>query len=221
VACATFICHFLLHGFCEFSRHERPAGSLPVCTAERMLQPLSVRLQNGLRFFQHPLPAIPTAPLAESPASARRDVGFTMFCSNNMNELAPVSRTGSLVRPCVPRPEEATDRVTFWWEPISVFGSGGLNDAIYSSLLLGLSFSLSLRPAWTLPASETSSRLSPPHTEVGMLSRQLLTRSLPISPVPIGYCGRNRRFIPCGSPHVEQLLEQLHFAQARPTSNWR
>ena len=28
----------------------------------------------------------------------------------------------------------------------------------------------------------------------GTLSRQLLTRPLPATPVPVGYCGRNHRF---------------------------
>ena len=30
-----------------------------------------------------------------------------------------------------------------------------------------------------------------------MLSQQLPTRPLPVAPMPIGYCGRNRRFVLC------------------------
>ena len=68
-----------------------------------MLQPLSAPLQSGLRFFQHPLPAIPSAFLADAPASTRRrDVGFTMLGSNDTNELAPAFHTGSLECPCAP-----------------------------------------------------------------------------------------------------------------------
>ena len=55
-----------------------------------MLQSLSAPLQSGLRFFQHPLPAISSAFLAATPASTgRRDVGFAMFGCNDMDDLAP------------------------------------------------------------------------------------------------------------------------------------
>jgi len=99
MACATFICYFLLHRFCEFSRPERPTGSRPVCTAGRVAVPIH-SVTNGLRFFQHPLPAIPTTLLAESSASMRRNVGFTMFRSNSDDDLAPAYYTGSRSDPC-------------------------------------------------------------------------------------------------------------------------
>jgi hypothetical protein len=68
-----------------------------------MLQPLSAPLQNGLRFFQHPLPAIPSAFLADAPApQPGRNVGFTMLSSSDTNELAPAFHAGSLECPCVP-----------------------------------------------------------------------------------------------------------------------
>ena len=55
-----------------------------------MLQLLSVPLRNGLRFLQHPLPATPSAFLADAPAfTRRRDVGFAMFDCDDMNESAP------------------------------------------------------------------------------------------------------------------------------------
>src|SRR5439155_14137800 len=57
-----------------------------------MSQLLSVPLQNGLRFLQHPLPATPSAFLADAPAfTRRRDVGFAMFDCDDMNESAPAS----------------------------------------------------------------------------------------------------------------------------------
>ena len=57
-----------------------------------MLQLLSVPLQNGLRFLQHPLPVIPSAFLADAPAfTRRRDVGFAMFGCPDTNGLAPAS----------------------------------------------------------------------------------------------------------------------------------
>ena len=50
---------------------------------------LSARLQDGVGFFQHPLSAIPIALLAESPTSARREDGFTMFRSTSIGWVGP------------------------------------------------------------------------------------------------------------------------------------
>ena len=44
-----------------------------------------------------------------------------------------------------------------------------------------------------------------------MLSRQLPTRPLPVAPVPIGYCGRNRRFVLRLYVHIEQSLLSHHY----------
>ena len=92
-----------------------------------MLQLLSAPLRNGLRFFQHPLPAIPSAFLADAPApTRRRDVGFAMLSSSDTNELAPAFHTGSLECPCVPCVQQNTRLRAFWPEPVSIFGSLGL-----------------------------------------------------------------------------------------------
>lgn len=90
-----------------------------------LLQPLSAPLQNGLRFFQHPLPAIPSAFLADAPApEPGRDVRFTMLVSNDTNELVPAYHTGSLECPCVPSLRwNSRLRCRFWPEPDSIFGS--------------------------------------------------------------------------------------------------
>lgn len=90
-----------------------------------MLQLLSAPLQNGLGFFQHPLPVIPSAFIADAPApEPGRNAGFTMLVSNDTNELIPASHTGSLECPCVPsvRWNNRLHR-RFWPEPDSVFGS--------------------------------------------------------------------------------------------------
>jgi hypothetical protein len=50
---------------------------------------LSARLQEGICFFQHPLSALPAALLAESPASTRREDGFTMFRSTSIGWVSP------------------------------------------------------------------------------------------------------------------------------------
>jgi len=93
-----------------------------------ILQPLSAPLQSGLRFFQSPLPATPTAFLADAPAPlTRRNVGFTMFSSNDTNELASAYYTGSLECPCAPSVRWSSRlHCRFWLEPVSIFGSLGV-----------------------------------------------------------------------------------------------
>ena len=89
-----------------------------------MLQSLSVPLPNGLRFFQHPLPAIPTAFLADVPApQPGRDVRFMMLSASDTNELAPAHHAGSLECPCVPSVQWNIRLRAFWPEPVSRFGS--------------------------------------------------------------------------------------------------
>jgi len=111
-----------------------------------MLPSLSIPLRNGLRFFQHPLPAIPTTLLAESSASMRRNVGFTMFRSNSDDDLAPAYYTGSRSDPCA-RTLKA-DNLTAY----RLVGAGQrlwlftFDDACGSSPGLGVSSSLALRP---------------------------------------------------------------------------
>src|SRR6266571_624913 len=91
-------------------------------------KPLSVRLPNGVRFFQSPLPATPSAFLADAPApEPGRDVGFTMLVSSDTNELVPAFHTGSLERPCVPCVRWSIRlHCRFCLEPDSVFGSLGM-----------------------------------------------------------------------------------------------
>ena len=45
------------------------------------------------------------------------------------------------------------------------------------------------------------------------MSRQLPTRPLPATPVPIDYCGRNRRFVLRISVHIEQSLQPHLFLE--------
>src|SRR5438270_10220732 len=87
---SMFICDFLLRRFCPLSRHDRWKSAR--LHGGVMLQLLSVPLQNGLRFLQHPLPVIPSAFLADAPAfTRRRDVGFAMFGCPDTYGLAPAS----------------------------------------------------------------------------------------------------------------------------------
>src|ERR1039457_2489813 len=61
-----------------------------------------------------------------------------------------------------------------------------------------------------LAVSKASSRL-PSRRKAGVfLSRQLSTRPLPVTPMPIGYCGRNHRFI--YGTHNKPSLALFHVA---------
>src|SRR6266853_6174373 len=94
-----------------------------------MSQLLSTRLPGGIRLLQHPLPAAPTACLAPPPASTRRDIGFTVFHICDMSGLVPANTPVILMSACSRRTERATDHVTFWLEPVSVFGSSDFDGA--------------------------------------------------------------------------------------------
>jgi hypothetical protein len=92
-----------------------------------ILQSLSVRLPDGIGFFQHPLPGNSSAHLAVTPApflqaSAGRIVGFTVFRSSNMKELVPVSPPAVLNVRVPQAKHEAANCFAFWRKPVSVFG---------------------------------------------------------------------------------------------------
>ena len=106
-----------------------------------MLQPLSARLPGGVGFLQHPLPANSTTRLAATPASERRDDGFTVFRPSNMKELVPVSSPAVLNVRVPQASSEATDCDAFWRKPVSVFGL--LRFTVLSTVHLG----------WTCPSA--------------------------------------------------------------------
>ena len=68
-----------------------------------------------------------------------------------------------------------------------------------------------------LAVVEATSRQLFRRDDEGMLSRQLSTRLLPIAPMPIGYCGRNRRFVLRMYFHIEQSLEPHRISHGRAT----
>jgi hypothetical protein len=76
---------------------------------------LSARLQDGVRFLQHPLPATPTALLAERPALHRRDVRFAMFEPNDTNDLVPASPPAAVDVRVLCFPQSSRLRRPFGW----------------------------------------------------------------------------------------------------------
>ncbi len=64
-----------------------------------MAQPLSIRLQDGIRFFDNPLPAPATAFLAVRLPEGRR-YGLTMFRVNNTSGVDPAYPPVALLSVC-------------------------------------------------------------------------------------------------------------------------
>ena len=164
-----------------------------------------------------PLPVTPSALLAESPASTRRDIGFTMFRSNSIGWFSPCLYTGSRSCPYARTLKAGNLTVCLLARAYQHLWLLEIDDACGSSPELGLPSGLALRPprCWQsrrLPRGRLLARRSG-----GTLSRQLLTQPLPAAPVPIDHCGRNRRSCSC-SFHVIQLLERLHVAPSRTSS---
>jgi len=89
------------------------------------LEPLSAPLQHGIRFFQHPLPAYPSAFLADCfPHSINP-------CGNNRVYHVPLILQNDLGCACPPGDSQTTQYETgayrphplpFWSKPVSVFG---------------------------------------------------------------------------------------------------
>jgi len=93
------------------------------CLSQRSCRFLSVPLQNGFCFFQHPLPANLSATLARRlPRFSGEACGVSMFWFSDRTDLAPAFAPAvwmSVWPVAVIRP---TDCFTFWLQPISVFG---------------------------------------------------------------------------------------------------
>lgn len=119
-----------------------------VCPLSRgvMFQPLSAPLQDGIRFFRSPLPAVPTARLAARlPASrvgARRGNGFTLFHDNDTNGEGPACPPMAQCSTCRDSKTRQHGHLPFWLEPIAVVGSVMVTVFISGSLALTIPFSL-------------------------------------------------------------------------------
>jgi hypothetical protein len=177
-----------------------------------MSQFLSTPLQSGFRFLQSPLPATPSAFLADTPApKPGRNVGFTRLDCTDTNELAPVRYTGSLECPCASVVRRSRRLRCHFGRSLSASLAPWLLRCLKQFTCVGHFTQPVLPTALTLAVAGVASRQSPHRDDGRSLSRWLLTRPLPVAPAPIGYCGRNRRFASCF--HVEPSL-QSHFSIA-------
>ena len=121
---------------------------------------LSIRLQDGLCFFQHPLPTTSPALLTEAPAHLGRGIGFIMYRFSDTVGLASALYADSLECPCAPR-LAGDSRLRYllvrayqrhWLHPI--------NGTLSSSLTLDVPTSLSPSP---INAIETTDHLTMIH----------------------------------------------------------
>ena len=122
---------------------------------------LSVRLQDGVCFFQHPLPAASIAILTDAPARHGQGIGFIMFWSSDTMGLVSVSYAGGLECPCVPRLAESNRPHHLLVEACQRHWLRPINDTCNGSLSLDLPISLS---PYSINAIETTDHLTMIHT---------------------------------------------------------
>ena len=165
-----------------------------------MSQLLSTPLQSGFRFLQPPLPAASTVRLAATPALARgRDIGLTLFRLNDTNDVVPACTPAACKSVCSKSRMEqpAACLLARAYQRLWLFD---VDDAYGSSHMLDISLSPALPPPWRWQCEKAPRGAPSVETDRGPLSRQLSTQPLPATPMPIGYCGRNRRFSSTNPP---------------------
>ena len=183
---SAVICIAPLIGSSSFlvNPHRREVSSL---SRRVMLQPVSVPLQGGLRFFPTPIPASPWVDLtAFLPSYGKERYGLTTFRTvdtNGLGALCPPVVLGVhdrvVERPC-------THYSAFWPKPCSIFGLSFLTTFIKSSHVFTIP---SIQPRLRLMLADTPSLRSSgasPQT-VGTLSEGFRQR-VTLLPYLVGYC---------------------------------
>jgi len=133
---------------------------------------LSTRLQGGLGFFQHPLPAALSAPLAVRLPRQEESNGFTVFRDEDTDGLAPARTPAASL--------SVGSRLTRYLRLRCHFGSspGASVGLLALTMRNAVTFTLGLPSCpcpggVTLAAPGVPSRLHPSRCRLGMLSRQL------------------------------------------------
>lgn len=89
-----------------------------------MSQLLSARLQGGIRFLQHRLPADSWVRPRGRTCSGRSEAsGLTCFAQVTIDDLAPAEHRPPLISVCPNQNWNNQTAMPFWPEPISAFGS--------------------------------------------------------------------------------------------------
>lgn len=117
-----------------------------VCSLSRPVtfKPVSVPLQNGLRFLRLPLPASLSAFLAVGLPVFRQEYGLTLFRVGDMGGLGPAFSPVAALSTIPDVIAGIPGHVPFWPEPVSAFGS--LLVTTFSSGSLSLAIPPSLGP---------------------------------------------------------------------------
>ena len=152
-----------------------PSDQVEVCPVSRRVisQPLSVRLQHGIRFLHHPLPAAPSVrfttflPIGEG-------YGLTMFRRCNRDAVGPCSPPGVLGAHAWRFASSTTHSGAIWLQPVSNVGWFGLTTFSARSHLLTIASTLAplrlLLPDTPVPHGSGASQMT-----VGYFVRRLPT----------------------------------------------
>lgn len=116
-----------------------------------MFQPVSRRLQPGLCFLHHPIPALPIALLTVCLLRGLR-YGLTTFLDHHTTGFGPVSPPVATLT-ASPTLNRGIRPHTVWSMPINCFGTSKLTTFINSSLTLPM-------PASLAPHPDTASRIA-------------------------------------------------------------
>jgi hypothetical protein len=100
-----------------------------------IIAPVSARLQNGVCFLHHPLPATDSARFYNRTCRnvPRRCYGLTLFRATSTGQEAPAFLPMIVLSACPHQARGTSDHVPFWSEPVSRFGSSSLTAFISGS----------------------------------------------------------------------------------------
>jgi hypothetical protein len=128
-----------------------------------MLQLLSAPLQDGIRFFQHPLPGVPTAALADAPALMRRNDGFDPSRPVYFRWFSLCTTLAAITFVCSNASLEQPAACRFWLAPVNAIWLPGDNGACLQFTYVGHAISLALEPPDIGDSEDSTSRRASCH----------------------------------------------------------
>jgi hypothetical protein len=125
-----------------------------------IIAPVSVRLQNGVCFLHHPLPATDSARFYNRTCRTvpRRCYGLTLFRATSTGQEAPAFLPMIVLSACPHQARGTSDHVPFWSEPVSRFGSSSLTAFISGSRYVEPLTQPSASTGFRLPVSRDDPR---------------------------------------------------------------
>ena len=132
------------------SRTQDPRADLRLRFSRIENRCLSAPLQDGLRFFRHPLPPPPSPSLRSEYRLAAGRVGLTLLSNveRRMGRLRPIVRR-VMMPPSSKVPIDDPTRMPFWRRPVSTFGRFSMTDLDHGrSLAFSLPSSAGPPPEW-------------------------------------------------------------------------